>query len=193
MRVRISAVLLLGAVITAAASAQNAQQPSASNGNALTMAVEYNAVHANGASTGGFWMNGASLDLHGQIWHHWGLAAVITGDRTGSINGTGVGLSLVTATFGPRFTCSHKKTAAFGQFLFGGARGFDGVFPSVPSAVSKAGSLAVQAGGGVDLNLRPHLALRALEVDWLHTQLPNGEASEQNDLRLGAGVVIRFR
>jgi hypothetical protein len=193
MRVRISAVLLLGAVMMAAASAQSGQGQSTQNGNALTMAVEYNAVRANGTSTGGFWMNGGSLDLHGQIWHAWGLAGVVTGDRTGNIHSTGVGLSLVTATFGPRYTWSRGKTSVFGQFLFGGARGFDGVFPSAGSTESKASSLAVQAGGGVDVNLRPHLALRVLEADWLHTQLPNGYTSEQNDLRIGAGVVFRFR
>lgn len=193
MRMRISAVLLLGAMMAAGATAQSGPSQSTQNGNALTMAVEYNAVRASGTSTGGFWMNGGSLDLHGQVWHSWGLAGVLTGDRTGNINVSGVGLSLVTATFGPRYTCSHGRTAAFGQFLFGFARGFDGVFPSAGSTESKASSLAVQAGGGVDVNLRPHLAVRALEVEWLHTQLPNGYSSDQNDLRLGAGIVVRFR
>jgi hypothetical protein len=193
MRNRIGSVLLLGAMMTGTAAAQTAESAPPQGNNALSTAVEYNALRANGTTTGGFWMNGGSLDLHGQIWHAWGLAGVITGDRTGNINSSGVGLSLITATFGPRYTWSRARTVAFGQFLFGGARGFDSVFPTVGGTEAKASSLAVQAGGGMDVNLRPHLGLRAFEVDWLHTQLPNQSTSEQNILRIGAGVVIRFR
>jgi hypothetical protein len=50
----------------------------------------------------------------------------------------------------------------------------------------------VQAGGGIDLGLSRHIALRLIEANWLRTQLPNGTTNGQNNLVLGTGVVMRF-
>jgi len=36
-------------------------------------------------------------------------------------------------------------------------------------------------------------AIWTLHADWIRTQFPNGTTSVQNNLRLGAGVVIRMR
>ena len=49
-----------------------------------------------------------------------------------------------------------------------------------------------QAGGGLDYRLSQHVAVRAVEAAWQHTQLPNGTNNIQNDLLLGAGIVVRF-
>ena len=51
----------------------------------------------------------------------------------------------------------------------------------------------LKAGGGMNLNLKPHLALRLFEADYLRTQLPNSTNNAQNNLQLGAGLVLRFR
>ena len=51
--------------------------------------------------------------------------------------------------------------------------------------------LAYMAGGGLTLRLQPHLSLRAFEANWLRTQLPNSTTNVQNNLRLGAGVVVQ--
>jgi hypothetical protein len=53
-------------------------------------------------------------------------------------------------------------------------------------------TFALQVGGGVDLRLSPHFAIRPLQADWLRTQFPNGATNVQNDLRLGAEIVFRF-
>ena len=71
--------------------------------------------------------------------------------------------------------------------------GFRSLFPSVSGAGSSASSLALQIGGGVDLKLSHYVAVRALEASWLRTQLPNSTNDRQNSLRLGAGLVVRFR
>jgi hypothetical protein len=106
-----------------------------------------------------------------------------------------VKLDLVTATFGPRYTWSpaHRKYALFGQALVGGAFGFNSVFPAAPGAAASQNSLAVNLGGGINVALSPHPALRAFEADWLRTQLPNSTNNAQNSLRAGAGIVFRFR
>ena len=66
------------------------------------------------------------------------------------------------------------------------------VFPDPPGAQSDASGLALQIGGGADLDLSPHFAVRLFHADWLRTQLPNGTTNLQNDLQLDAGIVFRF-
>jgi hypothetical protein len=49
----------------------------------------------------------------------------------------------------------------------------------------------MELGGGMNLLVSRHLAVRAFEADWLRTGLPNGTTNVQNNLHVGAGVVIR--
>ncbi|MGA3132433.1 MAG: hypothetical protein ABSD59_16630 [Terracidiphilus sp.] len=67
------------------------------------------------------------------------------------------------------------------------------VFPGANGASDSADSLALYVGGGVNLHMKHYLALRAVEEDWLRTQLPNATTDVQNNLRLGAGLVYRFK
>jgi hypothetical protein len=67
------------------------------------------------------------------------------------------------------------------------------VFPDPTGANTVANSLAVKAGGGMNLNLKPHLALRLFEADYLRTQLPNSTNNVQNYLTIGAGAVLKIR
>lgn len=66
------------------------------------------------------------------------------------------------------------------------------VFPSPHAISSTSSSFAVKAGGGVDVALSRRLALRAIEANYLSTRFPNATNNEQNNLMLGAGVVLRF-
>jgi hypothetical protein len=51
--------------------------------------------------------------------------------------------------------------------------------------------MAVLAGGGLDIPMNRHVVIRAIQGDYLRTQLPNGEGNQQNLLRLSAGIVLR--
>jgi hypothetical protein len=53
--------------------------------------------------------------------------------------------------------------------------------------------LAVQAGGGIDFRVSRHLDVRAVQADYVRTQLPNSLSNAQNSLRLGVGIVLRLR
>jgi outer membrane immunogenic protein len=77
--------------------------------------------------------------------------------------------------------------------LAGEANGINSTFPAAPQATSSANSLAVQLGGGMNIALKRHIAVRAFEADWLRTQLPNATTTAQNTLKLGAGLVLRFK
>jgi hypothetical protein len=101
---------------------------------------------------------------------------------------------MVTATFGPRYTWSSslRHYSIFGQALAGEANAFHSVFPAREGALDSTNSLALQVGGGVNLPVTRHISIRALQVDWLHTQLPNNSGNVQNNLRMGAGLIYRF-
>jgi hypothetical protein len=51
--------------------------------------------------------------------------------------------------------------------------------------------VAVLVGRGTNVALSRHLAVRALDAAWLRTQLPNATTNAQNNVRLGAGAVLR--
>ena len=165
----------------------------------LEISFNYSYARSNAApgQCGCFNMNGGSSEVAFHAFRALSVVADLTGERATTIGPTaGDDLSLVVFTVGPRF--SHRfsggKFTPFVQGLVGAAHGFDGLFPGAGGTLSgAASSLAVLAGGGLDLTINRHLAIRAIQADYLRTQLPNGQANEQNLLRLGAGIVLRIR
>jgi hypothetical protein len=188
----ISTMLLLGAMTVAVAAAQKPKQ--ATPDGRLELSFTYDATLADAITKQSFWMQGGSVELHGQFYKGWGVVADITGLHTGNMHSSGVPLSLVTATFGARYTWQQpgRRYALFGQLLGGEAFGFDSIFPAAGGALENAKSLAAQAGGGMNIDVSPHLALRAFEADWLRTQMPNTTTNVQNSIKMGAGVIFRF-
>jgi len=144
-----------------------------------------------------FNMIGGSSEVAVHAFRALSVVADLTGERAPTIGAApGDDLSLVVFTAGPRF--SHRfsggKFTPFVQGLVGVAHGFDGLFPSFSGSLTGAATArAVLAGGGLDLTIKQHIAIRAIQADYLRTQLPNGQANEQNLLRLGAGIVLRIR
>ena len=191
MHVRLSAVLLLALTIaTGSLAAQSHDQPLRKGSD---VAFTYVATRGNIAGAGSFWMQGAGFQFHAPVWRGVGVVADLAGTHAASIQSTGAGLDLLTLSFGPRYTWSHSKVSMYGQVLAGAAFGFHSIFPSSQGVSSSAKGLAVLTGGGVNLALQHHLAVRLIEAGWLRTQLPNGTSNVQNDLRIGFGVVLRFR
>jgi len=199
MRNWIGCALFLGSLAATASLAQGAPHQSASRApdsdGRLDVAVTYGTVLAKDSSNSDFWLQGGSVQVEGFIWRGLGAVADVTGEHVANINSTGVNLDMIVATFGPRVTWrpGHGRLALFGQGLGGVANGFNGAFPSPTGVQTVATSLAFKVGGGVNYSLSHHLALRLVEADWLRTQLPNENDSVQNDVYLGAGLVLRIK
>jgi outer membrane immunogenic protein len=165
----------------------------------LEIALNYSYARSNAApgQCGCFNMNGGNSEVAFHAFRALSVVADLTGERAATIGATpGGGLSLVAFTVGPRL--SHRfsggKFTLFVQGLVGVAHGFDGLFPDSSSSLTGAATgQAVLAGGGLDLSINRHLTIRAIQADYLRTQLPNGQGNEQNLLRAGAGIVVRFR
>lgn len=192
--------VILAAAMALPSAAMWAQQAGPREADSkLDLAICYTAAHSSIVAGSGFWAQGGGAELTGTFYHGLGVSADIAGTHADKISPTGVGLTLVTAVFGPTYTWAPPRSgkkwgqwSIFGESLLGVANALDSTSPAAAGAQSSAESLALEIGGGADLNLSRHIALRAFKADWLRTQLPNAAANVQNSLQLGSGIVFRL-
>ena len=194
MRITLRTLLLTGAIawISAIASGQTTSAPEPHE---LDLTFTYSPQLSNLVNGSNFWLQGGALDLSAEFYHGLSIVANIATEYASNINSSSsVNLTMVTTTFGPRYTWTPKnKLAVFGHGLIGEAFGLDSVFPSLRGAETDFNTLALQVGGGIDLRLSKHFGLRAVQADWVRTQFPNSTTNVQNNLRLGAGIIFRLQ
>jgi hypothetical protein len=160
----------------------------------ISFAYSYLRANANPGQCGCFNLNGGSAEAALHLYRGFSAVADFTGDSTTNVNNGGQGLSLISFTAGPRFSLLfHRKVAPFAQGLFGAVHGFNSYFPVVAGPTSNATDFAMIAGGGFDVRIARHVAIRPIEADYFLTRLPNGINGAQNNLRLSAGIVVRFK
>jgi outer membrane immunogenic protein len=182
---RLGLALGYGCVSLAVAFAQSA--PVAEVG------ADYNYVRTNAPPNGCgcFSMYGGNAWFAYNFTHSLAVVAEISSQRASDIGGSGEDFTLTSYLFGPRFSWRKSRhLSPFGQVLLGGAHA-GGSFPQ-DSFSASSNSFALIAGGGLDIGITRHVALRALEADYYRTQFPNGSNDRQNNLRLSAGVIFRF-
>jgi hypothetical protein len=133
---------------------------------------------------GGVNANGWDTALTGNLNRWFGVAADFSGAyKTQS----GVSFNNYTYTFGPVISWRHNASfTPFTHFLAGGYRasaafgGFSG---------SNSG-FAMMFGGGMDVRATQHIALRAVQFDWLSMR-SNG-LSDNNNMRISTGLLFRY-
>lgn len=198
MRKGVSLALLFGLIATAIAGTRTAaaQQPAPSRPGQVDISLTYTTSHSNFVPGDSFWMQGGDVEVAYHLPARFDGIASFSGGHTGPGAG-GVPLNLITTVYGPRYTWtlhrSKREVAIFGQGLAGTSEGLGSTFPHAGASTTSASSLAIQAGGGVNIGLSPHWAIRAGEVQWLRTELPNSTTSVQNSVKIGAGIVVRFQ
>src|ERR1700681_3097546 len=110
--------------------------------------------------------------------------------------------------FGPTVTGKLGRSAIFAHALFGEAHSSLGAGVSVPiiggisTGLTSANAFAMAFGGGIDIGLTRHLAIRAVQVDYIRTQfnaidalttgLSSSLGNRQNSFRYSTGIVFRF-
>jgi hypothetical protein len=110
--------------------------------------------------------------------------------------------------FGPTVTANLGRSAIFAHALFGEAHSSLGAGVTVPivgsisTGLTSANAFAMAFGGGIDIGLTRHFAVRAVQVDFLRTQfnatdalaagLSSSLGNRQNSYRLSTGIVLRF-
>ena len=112
----------------------------------------------------------------------------ITTDFSGAYKTvSGVSVKQYTYTFGPVISFrSNEKFTPYVHALFGG---FHASGSAGGSSVSTNG-FAMLIGGGVDAKLTPHLALRAVQFDWMSLHAEG--TTENSNVRISTGLVFRF-
>ena len=100
---------------------------------------------------------------------------------------SGYNITLYGNHYGPRVFYRERRwrISPFGEFLVGGSH----INNSTGGVSFADAAFSYKAGGGVDYNISPHFAVRAVEADYYHTALFGGH---QANLWLTTGFVIRF-
>jgi outer membrane immunogenic protein len=176
--------------LTTAAVAQ--QKPS----NTIDASITFSELRAN-APVGGcgcFWMAGGTGEISYPVWRNFSAVAEVAGHTTSHIPDFNTGLSLLSGMGGVRLRVpNHTRFQPFAQALFGGVHGFDSYFPApvgkLPTSYDTSFALAV--GGGLDVTISKHIWIRALKADYNYSALRNLQGDNQNQLRIGAGILFR--
>ena len=146
-----------------------------SRAQSVDVSVSYSYFRLGGS--GGINQNGVS----GSVAYNYKSWLGLVGDFGGyHASPGGTSLNTFTYLFGPRVTLRNpSKINPFGQVLLGGSRLTDG---------GSSNQFAYSIGGGVDIGLLPHLALRP-QVDYIGL---NTSGSRTNCTRVSAGFVVHF-
>jgi opacity protein-like surface antigen len=156
------------------------------------------------------WLNGGSTSIAFNFNRYLGLVGDFGGfaDSQLRINGSASPGNVVdssgnayTYLFGPRISFrKHDRITPFAQVLFGGVHASP---VTISSGCSGAGctplpaenKFAMTAGGGLDIRVHRHIAIRVIQGEYLMTKFDDpsdGQNATQNDIRLSAGIVFRI-
>jgi hypothetical protein len=150
------------------------------------MAQEFPRVEAFGGyqytNLDGTSVNGWNGAVTGNLNHWFG----VTGDFSGAYkSASGVDFRNYTYTFGPTITSRR------GQFLTPFAHALFGGFHTSASFAGISGTgngFAMLIGGGMDVKVSNHLAVRPVQFDWAGFRANGG--SSNNNFRYSGGIVV---
>ena len=186
-------VLLFASVFASAmvASAQeSASTPKAEVG------LNYSFTRVNpGSGFGSYNANGGFGDVAYNFSKNLGVVADLGATYYGTVNGFQFNNTSFEYLFGPRFNLRYSHFNPYVQALFGGQRFSNGWDPAAfdPRLGTSQNNFAMAFGGGLNVPLNDHIAIRPFQLEYLGTRLtPNNVSYMQNDLRYSAGVVFRF-
>ncbi len=147
-----------------------------------------------------FMLRGAKVDFAYSLAGGLGLAISGTGLSTVNLRGA-EDVEQIAFMAGPRYTwnwghitptASTRKGGVFAEGKAGYVIAIAGAYPVNGTLLDHASALTYLGGGGVNLHLYDRLELRAIELEYVRTQLPNGGTNVQNSLRLSTGINIHF-
>jgi hypothetical protein len=154
-------------------------------------------------------LNGGSASIAFNLNRYFGLVGDFGGfdDTKLQIAGTGANppraadASGTAYTFmaGPRLSFRYSRVTPFVQALFGGVHASEVTLSNCTGALCTPlpteNAFAMTAGGGIDLKIHRHLAIRIVQGEYLMTRfadLSTGDRDTQNDIRLSSGLVFGF-
>ncbi len=152
------------------------------------------------------WMNGGSTSIAFNVNRYLGLVADFgaytnsqmrfTGAYTSTVNVNNANVGALSYLFGPRVSFRHDRITPFAQVLFGGVHANQVTLNACTfscTLLPAQDAFAMTAGGGLDLRVHHHFAIRIVQAEYLMTRFPSyttGTTATQNDMRLSAGIVL---
>lgn len=146
--------------------------------------------------------------------HHFGVTADFTGNSSQLAGfsalgfSAGVGQHVYEYLFGPSVSTSFGKSTVFAHALFGAAHSSLSAGVGLPlvgglsAPITSATAFAMAFGGGIDIGITRHFAIRAAQIDFVRTNFNTldalasgfgaGNGTSQNTFRYSGGVVWRF-
>jgi hypothetical protein len=112
------------------------------------------------------------------LTYGFGVKAELTGQYGSKLN-------VRDLTVGPQFLYPRGRMLFFAHALFGDSRSFVRLGTGEGDTAR-----AIVLGGGVDLDISPRFAFRAVQVDYVRTTL---FSTTQNNVRVSTGLVYRWR
>ncbi len=155
-------------------------------------------------------LNGGSISLALNFNRYLGLVGDFGGFddsrlRISGTTGTAVDADsngkAYTYMIGPRISFrNHTRVTPFVQALFGDVHASKVVLNSGCTDIGctplpSEDKFGLTAGGGLDIRVHRHFAIRLIQAEYLMTRFENedtGADGTQNDMRLSSGIVFRF-
>jgi outer membrane immunogenic protein len=159
-------------------------------------AVTYHWVRANAGpgQCGCFSLNGGGLSGSWNVHGPWSVVTDFGAEYTGSATPSSSSLTLTSYLAGARYRIpqpwldgSHKPQP-FAQILIGAAHAGGGVAGLGDSSFG----FASRVGGGIDVPISSHFAVRIIQIDYYLTHFANATNDHQNNLMVGAGVLYHW-
>jgi opacity protein-like surface antigen len=152
----------------------------------------YSYVHQTYGTGNSFNLNGGVAQIAAYPTSWLGLVGEFGGYKPGNILSTSTSGEEFSYLLGPRIAFRHGPLQPYVQALFGGDHLSQGLQTKLGAA--SANSFAMAVGGGLDLKVSSHFAIRLAQVDYFLTQLtsPTNVRFNQNNFRYSGGIVIRF-
>jgi hypothetical protein len=139
-------------------------------------------------------MNGGGLSGSWNLRGPWSAVLDISAEHAGSAPPVRDSLTLTSFLAGARYTLprpwlsgSHRPEP-FAQILLGAAHAGGGE----AGVADGLYSFATRIGGGIDIPVNSHLAVRVIQLDYYLTTFANATNDHQNNLLVGAGLVYRW-
>jgi hypothetical protein len=88
--------------------------------------------------------------------------------------------------FRPRVNFRRGRVAPFAQVLLGAIWASDAI------VLGSRTAFGTTAGGGIDLTVSRHFAVRPVQAEYFLTKFPDGANNRKNNFRYSAGIAFRF-
>jgi outer membrane immunogenic protein len=179
-------------LLLAGASASWAQQDTYSGDAAA--AYHWVRTNAGPGECGCFGTNGGGVSGSWNFHGPWSAVVDISAETTSGAPPVNNSLTLVSYLAGARYKIpqpwfeGNHKPSPFAQIILGAAHAGGGE----AGVADGSYRFATRIGGGIDVPLNSHFAVRVVQIDYYLTTFANATNDHQNNLLVGAGIVYHW-